>query len=169
MDVVDASTRSRMMSGIRGGNTRPEVTIRSGLHRAGLRFRLHVRLLPGSPDIVLPRHNALIFVNGCFWHGHDCRLFKLPKTRREFWRKKLDGNRARDLIKHKQCRELGWRMAVVWECAIKGSQRMPPDVLIRQLVRWIRSQSKERVFPRLRHAPLAPEATHRLAAHRPRA
>jgi DNA mismatch endonuclease (patch repair protein) len=136
-----------MMSGIRGTNTRPEVTVRSGLHRAGFRFRLHVRSLPGSPDIVLPRHNAVIFVNGCFWHGHDCHLFKLPKTRPEFWRRKLDGNRARDLIKHKQCRELGWRVAVVWECSLKGSQRMQQDLLIRELVAWIQSQSKECVFP----------------------
>lgn len=84
-DIVSSATRSRMMSGIRGRNTKPEIVIRSLLHRLGFRFRLHVRELPGNPDIVLPRHHAVVFVHGCFWHGHDCPLFKWPETRPDFW------------------------------------------------------------------------------------
>jgi DNA mismatch endonuclease (patch repair protein) len=138
-----------MMSGIRGSNTRPELAIRSRLHRAGYRFRLNVRSLPGTPDIVLPRHRAIVFVNGCFWHGHGCHLFKLPATRREFWQKKIRDNRARDRVKVDECKQLGWRVAIVWECALKGRHRLDPDVLVRQLGRWIESQSKARTFPRV--------------------
>lgn len=95
-DVVDTATRSRMMSGIRGTNTRPERHIRSLLHRQGFRFRLHARELPGRPDIVLPRCRAVVFVHGCFWHGHGCPFFRLPGTRREFWQAKMERNRAND-------------------------------------------------------------------------
>lgn len=95
-DVVDSATRSRMMSGIRGRNTKPEIMIRSLLHHHGFRFRLHVRDLPGKPDIVLPRHHAVIFVHGCFWHGHDCPLFKWPGTRADFWREKIGRNQSND-------------------------------------------------------------------------
>ena len=91
-DVVDRKTRSRMMSGIRGKNTRPELLIRKGLHARGFRFRLHDKRLPGKPDLVLPKYSAVIFVHGCFWHGHDCHLFKWPQSRREFWRKKITRN-----------------------------------------------------------------------------
>ena len=96
VDVVDTATRSRMMAGIKGKNTKPEKLVRSLLHRQGFRFRLNVRDLPGKPDIVLPRYRAVIFVNVCFWHGHDCSRFKWPKTRTEFWRKKIEGNRTND-------------------------------------------------------------------------
>src|SRR5688572_25930517 len=96
-DVVDKATRSRMMSGIRGKNTRPEILVRSFLHRAGLRFRLHSNALPGKPDLVFPRHRAAVFVHGCFWHQHqDCRFATQPATNRAFWQKKLEGNVARD-------------------------------------------------------------------------
>lgn len=86
-DVVDSATRSRMMSCIRGKDTRPEMVIRRGLHKSGFRFRLHDKSMPGKPDLVLKKYNAVIFINGCFWHKHECRLFKWPKTRPEFWRK----------------------------------------------------------------------------------
>ncbi len=88
-DVVSRAKRGEMMSGIRGKNTKPELVIRSALHRAGYRFRLHTRSLPGKPDLVLPKYRAAIFVNGCFWHGHDCHLFKWPGTRKDFWRAKI--------------------------------------------------------------------------------
>jgi DNA mismatch endonuclease (patch repair protein) len=97
-----------MMAGIRGKNTRPEILIRKVLHRAGLRFRMHVGELPGKPDIVLPRWRAVIQVQGCFWHGHDCHLFRLPKTRREFWEAKIAGNRARDAAARAALAEFGW-------------------------------------------------------------
>ena len=120
-DVVDSATRSRMMSGIRGRNTKPEILIRSLLHRHGFRFRLHARDLPGKPDIVLPRYHAVIFVHGCFWHGHDCPLFKWPDTRPDFWRDKIGRNQANDQKAQEALLASGWRVSVVWECAIRGA------------------------------------------------
>jgi len=119
-DVVDAKTRSRMMSGIKGKNTKPELVIRKELHARGYRFRLHRRDLPGLPDIVLPKHKAAILINGCFWHGHQCRLSKWPKTRPDFWRTKIEGNIRRDRQKLSELQKLGWRVCVLWECEIKG-------------------------------------------------
>lgn len=139
-DVVDSATRSRMMSGIRGRNTKPEILIRSLLHRQGFRFRLHVRDLPGKPDIVLPRYHAVVFVHGCFWHGHDCPLFKWPTTRPEFWREKIGRNRAND---HKATEALvadGWRVGIVWECAIRGAGKNIEDVAQR-LTDWLRGNA----------------------------
>ncbi|RYD67576.1 MAG: DNA mismatch endonuclease Vsr [Verrucomicrobiaceae bacterium] len=105
-EKISPETRSRMMSGIRGKNTRPEITVRSFLHRNGFRFRLHGRDLPGKPDVVLPRWKVAVFVHGCFWHGHiGCRYFKLPKTRAEFWKTKIDGNKQRDAVAVDRLRE----------------------------------------------------------------
>ncbi|HST91628.1 MAG TPA: very short patch repair endonuclease [Brevundimonas sp.] len=118
-DVVDPATRSRMMSGIRGKNTKPELMIRKALHARGFRYRLHCDLR-GKPDICLPKHRAAIFVHGCFWHGHDCHLFKWPKTRPEFWRQKIERNQAVDEAAVGSLLAEGWRVAVIWECAIKG-------------------------------------------------
>ncbi|WP_114813696.1 very short patch repair endonuclease [Paraburkholderia kururiensis] len=138
VDVVDAATRSRMMSGIRGRNTKPEMLIRRLLHRRGFRFRLDVRELPGRPDIVLPRYRAAIFVHGCFWHGHDCPLFKWPQTRPTFWREKIARNRANDAKALAALAAQGWRIAIVWECAIRGADR-DVDALIERLDAWLRS------------------------------
>lgn len=138
VDVVDAATRSRMMSGIRGRNTKPEILIRRLLHRRGFRFRIDVRKLPGRPDIVLPRYRAAIFVHGCFWHGHDCPLFKWPQTRPEFWREKIARNRANDAKALAALAAQGWRLAIVWECAIRGADR-DVGALIEQLDTWLRS------------------------------
>ena len=138
IDVVDAATRSRMMSGIRGVDTKPEWVIRSGLHRLGVRYRLHDRSMPGRPDLVFPKHGVVLFVHGCFWHGHDCRFFKWPKTRPGFWRKKIAGNQARDQRQIEQIRAAGWRVFVVWECAVRGA-RGDPEKLCRKLARSIRS------------------------------
>lgn len=140
-DVVDAATRSRMMAGIRGRNTRPEMTMRRGLHRLGFRFRIDDRRLPGRPDIVLPRWRATIFMHGCFWHGHDCALFKWPKSRQEFWRAKIEGNRARDVVVTKRLAEEGWRVLCVWECAMKGPFRIGADAMINGAAEWIRSDA----------------------------
>ena len=104
------------MSGIRGTNTQPEIQVRSALHKAGYRFRLHRKDLPGKPDIVLPKYKTAIFVHGCFWHGHDCKNFKWPKTRPEFWRDKILGNKARDERHSQELQKLGWRVIVIWEC-----------------------------------------------------
>ena len=122
-DIVDAATRSRMMSGIRGRNTSPELTVRKHLHRLGFRYRLHVRGLPGVPDIVLPRHHATIFVHGCFWHRHrDCKFATMPSSRRSFWKNKLEGNAKRDRRNVASLRRNGWRVYVVWECRLTPIQ-----------------------------------------------
>ncbi|WP_321947190.1 very short patch repair endonuclease [Paraburkholderia sp. J10-1] len=142
IDVVDSATRSRMMSGIRARNTRPELLIRSLLHRRGYRFRVHVADLPGKPDIVLPRFRAVVFVHGCFWHGHDCALFKWPGTRAEFWREKIGRNRGRDQEVREALLASGWRVAVVWECAIRGKAREPAAVAD-ALVAWLESDSNK--------------------------
>lgn len=135
-DIVDEATRSRMMSGIRGRDTKPELVLRRALHRRGFRFRLHVKELAGKPDIVLPKFRATVFVHGCFWHGHDCRYFKLPATRTEFWSKKIESNRASDLRAIDALIASGWRVAVIWECATRVA---PADLdsLVDSLVAWI--------------------------------
>lgn len=129
-DVVSPEKRSQMMAGIKSGNTSPELAVRKTLHAAGFRFRLHKRDLPGRPDIVLPKYKTAIFVNGCFWHGHEnCRLFRLPKSRTEFWETKITGNRARDARDIQALQHLGWKSVVVWECAVKGKGRLSDQLL----------------------------------------
>lgn len=116
-DIVDKATRSRMMSGIRGKNTKPELVVRSFLHRRGLRFRLQDKRLPGRPDIVLPRYRAVVQVHGCFWHQHSgCRFAYTPKANSEFWSRKLSENVARDTASEYALRARGWRVLTVWEC-----------------------------------------------------
>lgn len=128
-----------MMSGIRGTNTKPELLLRKGLHAMGFRFRLHDRSLPGKPDIVFPRYKAVIFAHGCFWHGHDCHLFKWPSTRPEFWQAKIARNRAVDERTDAALTEAGWRQAIVWECALKGKTRLPLEDVIQSCAEWLRS------------------------------
>lgn len=140
-DVVDPATRSRMMAGIRGKNTKPEILIRRLLHRRGFRFRLHVKDLPGKPDIVLPKYRAIVLVNGCFWHGHDCALFKWPSTRAEWWRTKIERTREVDSRSRATLHAAGWRIATVWECSLKGREKLPDEVVEEQLVRWLRDDT----------------------------
>jgi len=138
-DIVDPLTRSRMMAGIKGRNTKPELLIRSLLHRMGFRFRLHVKDLPGKPDIVLPKYRAIIFVNGCFWHGHNsCHLFKLPKTRPEFWENKILKNQANDIKAIAALQSTNWRICIIWECSIKGAKTDPQSVII-NVANWLKS------------------------------
>jgi len=119
-----------MMAGIRGKDTQPELLVRRALHATGFRYRLHVRDLPGKPDIVLPRYRAVVFVHGCFWHRHPgCAYATTPATRKDFWKAKLEGNRRRDLENRRRLMELGWRVFIVWECGI----RHDPDQLMSQL------------------------------------
>lgn len=125
------------MSGIKGKDTQPELAIRRGLHARGFRFRLHAKDVPGKPDLVLPRFRAAIFVNGCFWHRHDCHLFKMPSTRPEFWSQKIERNVARDRIVRAQLAENGWRFLVVWECALKGRTRLTLDDVIAWIAIWL--------------------------------
>ena len=142
-DLVTPEIRSRMMAGIKGQNTRPELVIRSALHRRGFRFRIHYRNLPGKPDLVLPKHRAVILIHGCFWHGHDCHLFKWPKTREEFWRKKIMSNMARDRNQFSALREAGWRVATIWECALKGRYRSSVDSVVDDCEAWLLSDQEE--------------------------
>jgi DNA mismatch endonuclease (patch repair protein) len=137
-DIVSADVRSRMMSGIRSRDTKPELLLRCGLHKKGFRFRVHAPELPGKPDIVFPRYKAVLLAHGCFWHGHDCHLFKLPSTRQEFWRAKIERNRLVDARAIGALNELGWRVGVVWECALKGRSRWPVDHVIGACAVWLR-------------------------------
>lgn len=122
MDVVDAATRSRMMGGIRGKNTKPEILVRKYLHANGFRFRLHKKDLPGSPDIVLPKFATCIFVHGCFWHRHaGCKYSTIPKSRVDFWTEKLAKNVNRDLMVREKLEKAGWQVLVVWECELKAA------------------------------------------------
>lgn len=125
------------MAGIRAGNTKPEMLIRKALHGLGYRYRLHAAGLPGKPDIVLARRRAAIFVHGCFWHGHDCALFRLPGTRREFWEAKIARNRARDAEVCELLHHAGWRQATVWECAIRGPSQIGVETTVARLVSWL--------------------------------
>ena len=141
-DIVDQATRSRMMSGIRGKDTRPEIEVRKALHAKGFRYRLHARDVPGKPDATFPRYRAALFVNGCFWHGHDCHLFRLPGTRTEFWQEKIARNQKRDEIVRAQLREKGWRSITIWECAIRGRESMGLRRVVSEVSAWLRSSSE---------------------------
>lgn len=140
VDIVSATVRSRMMSGIRGKNTKPELAIRSALHRRGFRFRLHRRDLPGKPDLVFTRLNAVRFVHGCFWHGHDCHLFRWPTSREDFWREKIGKNIERDWHQREALAEAGWRVGTIWECALKGRTRLPFESVVDQCAIWLKSE-----------------------------
>lgn len=140
VDVVDRITRSRMMGGIKGTNTKPELLLRSALHRLGLRYRLHAKDLPGRPDIVLPKHRAAIQVNGCFWHRHkNCSYTTSPASNTSFWRKKFDETVERDQRKLIALREAGWRVAIVWECAIRSEGAAG---IARQVRSWVNSSEE---------------------------
>lgn len=142
-DIVDRATRSRMMSGIRGKNTSPERTVRRLLHRAGFRFRLHARDLPGRPDLVLPKWRAIVLIHGCFWHRHPhCRFATTPATRPEFWASKFAGNVERDQRALAAMKADGWRVATVWECAIRKDQNEVVD----RLIEWLRSDRPDAIL-----------------------
>ena len=130
-------SRSAIMARVRSKDTRPELTIRRGLHALGYRFRLHRSDLPGRPDLTLSRYRAVIEVRGCFWHGHE-GCGRRPNSRREFWDAKIDGNRARDERNLAALREQGWRVLVVWECAMVGPGRWEADALIDAVSDWLR-------------------------------
>ena len=123
-DVHDKKTRSYNMSRIKGKNTKPEMLVRKFLHKNGFRYRLNYSKLPGKPDIVLPKYKTVIFINGCFWHGHKgCKFFVVPKTRTEWWVEKIDGTIERDEIKNKELEKMGWNVKTLWECELKPEKR----------------------------------------------
>ena len=128
MDIVSEEQRSYNMSRIRGRNTKPELAVRSMLHSMGYRFTVNGplnRKLPGKPDIVLPKYKTVIFVHGCFWHGHQgCKDFRIPKTRTEWWKAKIEGNVARDKRQQEELRKLGWKVVVIWECELRNLKNL---------------------------------------------
>jgi DNA mismatch endonuclease (patch repair protein) len=136
-DVVDSATRSRMMSGIKGKDTAPELAIRRRLFAAGFRYRLHPKDIPGRPDLLFPKYKAAVFVHGCFWHRHvGCRYASSPGTRPDFWAAKFQGNQTRDERKTQELLNAGWRIAIVWECALRGGGDAEAAVA---LARWLPS------------------------------
>jgi DNA mismatch endonuclease (patch repair protein) len=141
-DIVDSAVRSRMMRAIGSKNTKQEVSLRKLLHRKGFRYRLHSRNVPGKPDIVFPAHRAVVFVHGCFWHGHDCSLFRLPGTRPEFWSAKIARNGQRDSEVLGQLDSLGWRHLVVWECAIRGQGKSALETTADRVAAWLLSRRR---------------------------
>ncbi len=138
-DVVSKEKRSLMMSGIKGKDTKPELLIRKGLHRFGFRYKLHSRKLPGKPDLVFSKYNAVLFVNGCFWHMHECHLFKMPTSRTDFWHKKLNRNIEVDAKALADLKRSDIRVCVVWECALKGKYRHELDSILQQCNDWLKS------------------------------
>lgn len=137
-DTVAPEVRSRIMSAVRGKNTQPEMAIRRGLHTLGFRFLLHDRRLPGKPDLVFPKRKAVVFIEGCFWHGHEgCRLFRLPSSRTDYWREKIARNVERDLATRGALDDLGWRHLTVWECAIRGKGA---EGTIARTAEWLASE-----------------------------
>ena len=141
VDRLTPEQRRLNMRRVRAKDSTPETIVRGLLHRAGLRFRLHCVNLPGRPDIALPRHRVAIFVHGCFWHGHDCSLFRMPMTRPEFWSAKIEGNRRRDLAAIVGLAEIGWRSLWVWECALRGKHRLPAAQLSERMAEFIRDDA----------------------------
>ena len=141
VDVVDRQTRSRVMASVRSKGTAPEMVVRKALHGRGFRYRTHVAELPGKPDIVLPKYRAAILVHGCFWHGHDCPMFRLPATRRQYWEAKVRRNRERDTEVREALRMFGWRCLTVWECALRGKEKREFAKLIDDIAAWVTGPS----------------------------
>ena len=146
-DVVSTEIRSRMMAGIRATNTKPELQVRKALYSKGFRYRLHDRSLPGNPDIVFRSRKAAIFVHGCFWHAHECGLFKWPRTRSEWWKEKLLANRARDLQVKKLINDIGWRQLTIWECSLRGPGRRNLSEVADMVSLWISDGCVDQEIP----------------------
>ena len=141
-DIVDPATRSRMMSSIRGKKTKPELVVRKALHARGFRYRLHAKDLPGKPDLVFPKYRAVIMINGCFWHRHECSMFNWPKSNGKFWREKLDRNARNDEKNIEALLKQGWRVQVVWECALRGQGRLAETELLTRISRWLLKKTR---------------------------
>lgn len=136
MDSFSKEERSRIMSRIRSFDTKPEVAVRKYLFSKGLRYRKNVSTLPGKPDLVFPKYKTVVFIHGCFWHGHSCKAATLPETRREFWEKKIEGNKNRDNDKVLALQALGWKVLTVWQCEIKNKVLFEKriEVLIEEII-----------------------------------
>ena len=141
-DIVEKHIRSRMMSSIRSKNTKPEMIIRKMLHHLGFRYRLHDKNLPGTPDLVFPRYHAVLFVNGCFWHGHRCSIFKWPASNQEFWKNKIMRNIYNDRKHISELLNEGWRVGVIWECTLRKQNQMLSPIADK-ITCWLKSDINE--------------------------
>lgn len=138
-DIVSKSKRSEMMSGVKGKDTKLEVALRKELFARGFRYRTHTKGTPGKPDLVLKKYNAIVFIHGCFWHGHEnCKLFRYPKSRIDFWKEKIGKNIERDRKNTQKLLDEGWRVLLVWECAVKGKADKLP-ITADLVEKWILS------------------------------
>ena len=158
-DTVDAPTRSRMMASVRSRNSRIEIAVRRRLFALGLRYRLHRRDLPGTPDFVFPKHRSAVFVHGCFWHLHGCELSSIPATRPDWWRQKLERNAERDAEAVSRLRRLGWRVLTIWECRFRraGVNRdRALDEACREAAAFVRSSNPVLEIPRSSSARRTP-------------
>lgn len=142
-DIISPEQRSALMSRIRGKDTKIELEVRTGLHALGFRYRLGGAGLPGRPDIVLPKYRTAVFVHGCFWHGHSCHLFRLPRTRPDFWSAKIEANRQRDARQIDLLGEAGWRIHVIWECELRDRSTAQRAEVIIKLGNRIRTKGRE--------------------------
>jgi DNA mismatch endonuclease (patch repair protein) len=143
VDTVDRQTRSKIMASVRQKNTGAELLLRKRLHGIGLRYRLHDRSLPGSPDLVFPRFHAVVFVHGCYWHSHGCYRSTVPETRHEFWIEKFQRNRSRDQRNENSLLHSGWRVLAVWECALLGKSALPPNEVTGRIHAWLHGADRQ--------------------------
>jgi DNA mismatch endonuclease, patch repair protein len=139
MDIVGQKKRSEMMAGIKGKDTKPELQVRKLMHGLGYRYKLHDKSLPGKPDLVFPKYKAVIQVQGCFWHRHNCHLFKWPSSRPDFWREKITSNVERDALNLEKLTDLGLRTLTIWECALKGKEKIELRELGDIARKWLQS------------------------------
>lgn len=142
LDPHTPEQRKRNMAAVRGRDTKPEMIVRRGLHAAGFRYRLH-GALPGKPDLVFSSRRAAIFVHGCFWHGHDCPMFKIPATKETFWREKIGQNQARDAKVRDRLLQDGWRVATIWECSLRGRSRLSATEATASIAAWLNGSDPE--------------------------
>lgn len=137
MDIISKEERSHLMAKIRGHNTKPEMAVRKFLFSKGFRYSLHKKELPGKPDIVLKKHNVCIFINGCFWHGHNCKVGKLPKSNKDFWIPKIEKNKSRDQVNIEKLIQDDWRVLIIWECANRGKDKLEITEFAYRLIHFI--------------------------------
>jgi DNA mismatch endonuclease (patch repair protein) len=136
-DKVDKVTRSKIMSRVRGKNTKPELALRQALFSVGYRYRLHAKHLPGKPDLIFPFYKVALFVNGCFWHWHGCKYSRFPTSNLEYWKKKITGNQERDKVNYEKLLSTGWRVLIVWECSLKKDEI---EKTVNSVDRWIKGK-----------------------------
>lgn len=141
-DTFSKKERSNLMSRIGSKNTKPEMKIRKGLHSMGFRYSLHDKNLPGKPDLKLPKYNTIIEINGCFWHGHDCTGFRMPKSRLDYWENKIEKNRSRDKKNINKLFEMGWRVLIIWECSMRGKYSQDLVGVLEKAKNWLLSDKE---------------------------